>query len=58
MYHAAVSLAIFIKLILQTELPIHWNGVTGMGNTGAIPAVIGVGGLVRLVWAWKSQKCQ
>lgn len=46
------------ELILQIELSIHWNGITGMGNRGAIgqliPAIIGVGGLVRVVRAWWS----
>lgn len=32
----------------------HWNHITGIGNIGAvgqlIPAIIGVGGLLRVFW--------
>ena len=37
----------------------HWNGVTGVGNIGAvgqlIPAIIGIGGLLRVGWIWWSK---
>lgn len=45
-----------VFLILSVELSIRWNKITGMGNAGAvgqlIPAIIGIGGLLRVVWVW------
>lgn len=58
-YHAVASLTMCIELILNVELSIHWNRITGMGNIGAvgqlIPAIIGVGGLARVFWVWWSK---
>lgn len=37
----------------------HWNHITGMSDIGAvgqlIPAIIGLGGLLRVVWIWWSE---
>lgn len=41
-------------LILSCELSLIWNHVSGTGSFGAvgqlIPAVLGVGGLLRVLW--------
>lgn len=45
-----------VVLMLSVELCIRWNSISGMGNFGAVgqlvPAVIGIGGLVRVLWKW------
>lgn len=55
-WSACASLAMWVELVLSIELSIHWNRIGGMGNMGApgqlIPAIIGIGGLVRVVWVW------
>ena len=55
-YHAVASLSLCIVLILSIELSIHWNGITGLSNVGAvgqlIPAIIGLGGLLKVLWVW------
>lgn len=47
-----------VELILSIELSLYWNHVGGMGNVGApgqlIPAIIGIGGLVKVLWIWWS----
>lgn len=54
--HAAAAMIMCVFLILSVELSIRWNKITGMGNAGAvgqlIPAIIGIGGLLRVVWVW------
>ncbi|KAF6239919.1 hypothetical protein HO173_001527 [Letharia columbiana] len=58
-WNACVSLAMCVELILSIELSIYWNHIGGMGNVGApgqlIPAIIGIGGLVKVVWIWWSR---
>ena len=58
-WNACASLAMCIELILSIELSIYWNHIRGMGNVGApgqlIPAIIGIGGLVKVVWIWWSR---
>lgn len=58
-WSACVSLAMCVELVLGIELSIHWNGIRGIGNVGApgqlIPAIIGIGGLVKVVWVWWSR---
>lgn len=53
------TLAVLIYLILSIELPLYWNSIYSMGNVGAvgqlIPAIIGVGGLVKVLWKWWSK---
>lgn len=48
----------YVELILSIELSLYWNRIGGMGNVGAsgqlIPAIIGIGGLVKVVWIWWS----
>ena len=55
-YHAITSLSLCIVLILSIELSIHWNSITGLSNLGAvgqlIPAIIGLGGLLKVLWIW------
>ncbi len=50
------SLTMCIGIILSLELAIHWNGITGTGSIWAvgqlIPAILGIGGLVRVMWIW------
>lgn len=57
-WSAFVSLAMYVELILSIELSLYWNRIGGMGNVGApgqlIPAIIGIGGLVKVVWIWWS----
>lgn len=55
-WSAGVSLAMCVELVLGVELSLHWNRVGGIGGVGApgqlIPAVVGIGGLVKVVWVW------
>lgn len=48
-----------VELILSIELSIYWNHIGGMGNVGTpgqlIPAIIGIGGLAKVVWIWLSR---
>ena len=57
-YSACISLAMCVELILSIELSLYWNRIGGMGNASApgqlIPAIIGIGGLVKVVWVWWS----
>ncbi|KAL8817657.1 MAG: hypothetical protein Q9191_008103, partial [Dirinaria sp. TL-2023a] len=50
------TLANCVGLILSIELSIRWNHITGMASFGVvgqlIPAIIGVGGLLNVLWAW------
>lgn len=58
-WSACVSLAMCVELVLSVELSLFWNRIGGMGNVGApgqlIPAIIGIGGLVKVVWGWWSR---
>lgn len=58
LWSACASLAMCVELILSIELSLHWNHVGGMGNVGApgqlIPAILGVGGFVKVAWVWWS----
>lgn len=58
-WSACISLAMCVELVLSIELSLYWNGIGGMGNVGApgqlIPAIIGIGGLVKVVWTWWSR---
>ncbi len=55
-WSACVSLAMCVELVLGIELSIYWNGIRGIWNVGApgqlIPAIIGIRGLVKVVWVW------
>ena len=55
-FHAAASLSLCVLLILSIELSMHWNHIVGTGNIGApgqlIPTVLGLGGLLRILWVW------
>ena len=59
LYHAAGFLSMCVMLILGIELSIRWNSITGLGNFGAVgqlvPAIIGVGGLMKVIWSWWSK---
>ena len=52
--NAAASLSMCMLLVLSVELSLRWNSITGLGHVGAtgqlIPAIIGLGGLFRVVW--------
>ncbi|KAF1808014.1 hypothetical protein P152DRAFT_258123 [Eremomyces bilateralis CBS 781.70] len=54
-YDAASTIAVCIVLTIGTELTLQWNeirGVHSMGSAGQlVPFVLGVGGLVKVVWA-------
>ena len=58
-WSACISLAMCVELVLSIELSIYWNRIGGMGNAGApgqlIPAIIGIGGLVKVIWVWQSR---
>ena len=58
-WSACISLAMCVELVLSIELSIYWNRIGGMGNVGApgqlIPAIIGIGGLVKVIWVWRSR---
>lgn len=58
-WSAAVALAVCVELVLGVELSVRWNAVRGVADVGApgqlIPAVVGIGGLVRVVWVWWSR---
>ncbi|KAL9068089.1 MAG: hypothetical protein Q9161_006442 [Pseudevernia consocians] len=58
-WSACLSLAMCVELVLSIELSIYWNGIRGLGDVGApgqlIPAIIGIGGLVKVVWVWWSR---
>ena len=58
-WSACASLAMCVELILSIELSIYWNHIGGMGNVGTpgqlIPAIIGIGGLTKVVWIWWSR---
>ena len=60
LWSACASLAMCVELILNIELSLYWNRVGGMGNVGAlgqlIPAIIGIGGFLKVVWVWWSQR--
>ncbi|MCJ1300772.1 hypothetical protein MMC08_003570 [Hypocenomyce scalaris] len=47
-------------LVLAIELSIRWNhiqDVNGLGTVGQlVPAVLGVGGLVKVFWSWVMEK--
>ncbi|KAL9047202.1 MAG: hypothetical protein Q9214_000166 [Letrouitia sp. 1 TL-2023] len=53
------TLLVCLGLILAIELCIVWNGIKGMGGFGAVgqlvPAVIGIGGFTKVVWAWQRE---
>ena len=58
LYRACLALLIVIFLVLSIELSIYWNHIRGVASVGQvgqlIPAVIGVGGLVKVLWRWLS----
>ena len=45
--------------MLSIELAIRWNVVTDVESVGQvgqlIPAIIGIGGLIRVLWVWISR---
>ena len=55
---AFCTLTVCVGLVLAIELSLFWNGVTGVTNMGQVgqlvPFVIGIGGLVKVLWVcWK-----
>lgn len=56
LYRASLALLIVIFLVLSIELSIYWNHISGVASVSQvgqlIPAVIGVGGLVKVLWTW------
>ncbi|KAL8967097.1 MAG: hypothetical protein Q9183_003070, partial [Haloplaca sp. 2 TL-2023] len=63
-FRALLTLAACCFLIISIELTIAWNHIEGLNSIGAVgqlvPAVLGVGGIVRVAWArWKeSSNCR
>ncbi|KAL8951528.1 MAG: hypothetical protein Q9222_002499 [Ikaeria aurantiellina] len=55
MWQAVQKLIVFMLLIIQVELTIVWNHVTGLKTLSSlgqlIPFILGVGGLLKVVWA-------
>ncbi|MCJ1264462.1 Mucin-2 [Lobaria immixta] len=53
---AASTLLVVVGLVLAIELSIVWNGIRHTSDVGAVgqlvPAVIGVGGLLKVLWTW------
>ncbi|MCJ1291253.1 hypothetical protein MMC34_002796, partial [Xylographa carneopallida] len=53
---ALLTLVVAVGLVLAIELSIVWNGIAQMGGMGAVgqlvPFVLGVGGLLKVVWSW------
>lgn len=45
-----------VGLVLSVELTVAWNGVSGVNQIGTVgqlvPFVLGVGGLVKVLWSW------
>ena len=58
-FQALFSLSVCIGMILSIELAIRWNSISDIETVGQvgqlIPAVIGIGGLVRVLWVWISR---
>ena len=56
LYRASAALLIVIFLIVSIELCIVWNHIYGVASVSQvgqlIPAVIGTGGLVKVLWRW------
>lgn len=54
-YKAIMALAACGFVVVAIELAIAWNHIGGLNNVGAVgqlvPAVLGVGGIVKVVWA-------
>ena len=50
------ALGVWMLLVVSIELAIVWNHISSINNVRAIgqliPATIGVGGLVRVIWIW------
>ena len=53
---AFCTLTVCVGLVLAIELSLFWNGVTGVTNMGQVgqlvPFVVGIGGLVKVLWVW------
>lgn len=53
---AISTLLVVVGLVLAIELSIAWNGIRHTSDVGAVgqlvPAVIGVGGLLKVLWTW------
>jgi len=51
---AIQHLVIIVGLIVQVELTIHWNNITGLQTLSSlgqlIPFILGVGGLLQVLW--------
>lgn len=51
---AAETLVIIVMLVVQVELTIAWNHVSGLQTLNTlgqlIPCILGVGGLVQVLW--------
>ena len=57
-FMAAESLALIVILIVQVELTIVWNSISGLSSLSSlgqlIPFILGLGGLLKVVWRkWK-----
>ncbi|MCJ1377477.1 hypothetical protein MMC17_000572 [Xylographa soralifera] len=53
---ALMTLFFAVGLVLAIELSIYWNGISQTGDMGTVgqlvPFVLGVGGLVKVLWSW------
>ena len=57
-YSAAQTLIVIIALIVQVELTIAWNHISGLSSLTTlgqlIPFILGVGGLLKVLWGkWR-----
>lgn len=55
---AAETLAMIVFLVVQVELTVAWNSISGLSSLSTlgqlIPFILGVGGLLKVVWQkWK-----
>lgn len=57
---AIQTFLVTIALVLTIELSIRWNHIQGVNNLGTVgqlvPAVLGVGGLVKVIWLWTIER--
>ena len=53
---AIARFSMLVVLVVSLELSVQWNHISGMSSFGAVgqlvPAVLGVGGLVKVFWTW------
>lgn len=57
---ATLTFLMTLALVLTIELSIRWNHIQGVNDLGTVgqlvPAVLGVGGLVKVLWSWTMER--